>query len=232
MKYFFIIIQLFLSTVIDAQIITTASGNGLPGDTGDSGPATSAKIDYPTLNVFDAQGNYYFTENSNKVRKVTPDGIISTIAGTGIAGFAGDSGLATSAKLNGPIGIGIDKIGNIYINDCQNNRIRKIDATTGIITTYAGNGTAGFSGDSGLATAASINGAADVACDTFGNVYISDHGNNRIRKVDTAGIITTVAGNGIGAYGGTGGRADTTKISLPVGITCDLTGNLYFVEEK
>lgn len=213
-----------------SQVITTVAGNGLPGDSGDNGPATNAKIDYPTLVVFDSHGNYFFTENSNKVREVNACGIISTIAGTGTAGFSGDSSLATNAELNRPLGVAIDKFDNIYISDFGNNRIRKVDAITGIITTYAGNGDFSYGGDSGLAINASIKGSSGIACDTFGNLYISDHGNNRIRKVDAMGIMTTYAGNGLGGYGGTGGLADTTKISLPQGLICDISGNIFFIE--
>jgi hypothetical protein len=145
-------------------------------------------------------------------------------------GFAGDGGLATAAQFNTPLGVAFDKSGNVYINDRLNYRIRKVDALTGIISTVAGNGVAGFSGDGGPATMASISGAPGIACDTFGNLFISDHSNNRIRKVNTAGIISTYAGTGTSGFSGDGGLADTARISLPLGITCDLAGNLYFID--
>jgi len=219
--------------LIEGQIITTVAGDGIGGDSGNNGPATSAEIYYPTYVVFDSHGNFYFTENNhNKVRKVTACGTISTIAGTGVAGFSGDGNAATIAELNGAIGLAIDKFDNVYINDFLNYRIRKIDAVTGIINTFAGNGVSGFGGDNGPATAASISDGADVACDTFGDLYISDHLNNRIRKVDKYGIITTYAGTGIAGYTGDEGPANSAEINSPVAVVCDLSGNLYFSDNN
>jgi hypothetical protein len=212
------------------QIITTVCGNGLPGSDGNGGLATLAKVYYPTLVTCDLFGNYYFTENSHKARMVSKCGIITTLAGVGTSGYSGDGGVATAAQLNMPLGIAVHKSGDIYINDRMNYRIRKVDALTGIITTVAGNGTPGFFGDSGPAILASINGVAGIACDTFGNLFISDHINNRIRKINNSGIISTYVGTGVGGYSGDGGLADTAKITLPSGIACDLSGNVFFID--
>jgi sugar lactone lactonase YvrE len=202
----------------------------MPGYAGDGGDALLAKIFYPTLVQFDNNGSFYFTENAHRVRKVSPCGIIGTVAGNSTPGFSGDGGAATTAQLNTPLGVAFDKSGNMYINDRLNYRIRKVDAITGIITTFAGNGVSGFSGDGGPATDASINGVPGVACDTFGNLFISDHSNNRIRKVNEFGIISTYAGTGISGYTGDLGPASNAQISLPLGITCDRAGNVYFVD--
>lgn len=222
---------LFLAPfVLRAQIITTVAGNGMPGETGDGGDALAAKIYYPTYVTLDNYGNYYFTENiHHKVRRVSRCGIITTIAGTGTGGYNGDNIPATAAELNGPLGIAIDSAGNIYINDCSNNRIRKINSL-GIITTVCGTGTAGYGGDGSPATSAMINGAADVACDRIGNIYVSDHSNYRIRKINNSGIISTYVGTGVSGMSGDGGLADTAKIGPPGGLACDTSGNLFFVD--
>jgi sugar lactone lactonase YvrE len=127
--------------------------------------------------------------------------------------------------------VAVDKAGNLYIADARNNRIRKVDAS-GIITTVAGNGIQGYGGDGGAATSSELNYPADVVFDASGNLYIADDGNNRIRKVDASGIITTVAGNGIQGYGGDGGAATGAELNYPAGVAFDASGNLYIADIK
>lgn len=212
-----------------SQIITTIGGNGLVGSTGDGGAATAAKIAYPGGGAFDNKGNYYFvTSNTgNSVRKITPDGLIYTVAGTGIAGYGGDNGPATAAQLKTTQAIAVDAYDNLYIADAGNNRVRKVNAADGIITTIAGTGAIGYGGDGGQATSAKIYNPLDVCFDKTGNLYIADYGNARVRKVNTSGIITTVVGTGVIYNSAGGGLADTTPIFNPSGICVDGFGNLY-----
>jgi sugar lactone lactonase YvrE len=159
-----------------------------------------------------------------------PPGIINTVAGNGTAGYSGDGGAATSAELHGPNAVAVDTAGNIYIADYYNNRIRKVTASTGDISTAAGNGTAGYSGDGGAATSAELNGPGDVAVDSAGNIYISDLGNNRVRKVTVStGVISTVAGNGTKGYSGDGGAATSAEIGSDA-VTVDTAGNIYLAD--
>jgi hypothetical protein len=223
-------------------IITTIVGTGISGYSGDGGQATAAQIGVPYGMFMDASGSIYFTEEGNNViRKVNSLGIISTIAGTGVQGFNGDGGQATSAKLNFPEHITLDHNGNIYFSDMQNQRIRMIN-TSGIITTVAGTGfgtgtsSGGYSGDGGQATAAELNDPAGVLFDGAGNMYISDYYNNRIRMVNSAGIITTIAGTGFGEgtgaahYSGDGGLATAAELADPATIIFDGVGNMYFAD--
>jgi sugar lactone lactonase YvrE len=149
--------------------------------------------------------------------------------GSGYGGYSGDSGYAVAAELNNPVGVAVDRIGNVYIADRDNNRIRKVDPS-GIITTFAGNGDIGFSGDGGPAKYAQINTPEGLFTDSIGNLYISDAGNSRIRKVNTSGIITTIAGNGTYGYSGDGGPADSAELRAPAGIALDRSGNLYIAD--
>ncbi|MBX7109552.1 MAG: T9SS type A sorting domain-containing protein [Chitinophagales bacterium] len=200
-------------------IITIFAGiNGSAGTTGDGGSAASARLNYPAAMAFDVtESNLYIADCYNhKIRKIAINtGIISTVAGTGTAGATGDGGPATAAKLNYPAGIAVDAAGNIYVGDGGNNKVRKITLSTGIISTIAGTGTAGFSGDLGVATAAKFNGPQGLAVDESGNVYIADQGNNRIRKI-TAGtnIISTIAGSTAG-FSGDGGLPELAKLNAP-----------------
>lgn len=177
-------------------IINTIAGTGIAGYSGDGGPAILANLSYPSDIEVDIYENIYFIDRNNswRVRKIDVNGVISTLAGDGQAGYQGDGGLATSARLNYPTGVAVDRLGNIFIADTKNNRIREIDHSTGIITTIAGNGTQAFGGDGGPATAASINYPSDVGVDNKGNIYIPD--NCRIRKINSQGIINTIAGTG------------------------------------
>lgn len=209
------------------SIIITIAGNGTQGYSGDGGEATIAKINYPEGVAIDAMGNIYIADNQSFcIRKVNSLGIISTIAGIGVTGFSGDGGQATAAELGGPTGIAVDAAGNIYIADNGSNRVRKVN-TLGIISTVAGNGTIGYSGDGGQATAAEFRGPGDVITDALGNLYIADGNNNVIRKVNIAGIITTVAGNGTQGYSGDGGAATVAELYASFGVAVDAMGNLY-----
>ncbi len=209
-------------------IITTVAGNGVSGFSGDGGPATAAEIAYPTGVRLDPAGDLIIADQLNHcIRKVTPGGIISTIAGNGIAGYSGDGGPATAAELY-VSHVSSDASGNIYIADWFNNRVRFVNMGTGIITTIAGNGTGGYSGDGGPATAAELSQPGDCLMDASGKLWICDASNNRLRLV-SAGIITTVAGNGIAGYSGDGGPATAAEISYPEDV-CFIGSTIYFTD--
>ena len=208
-------------------VITTVAGNGTGGFSGDNGPAASAQLNEPKGVAVDSGGNLYIADSINgRLRKIS-NGLITTLAGDGTAGFSGDNGPAASAQLTGPYGVAVDSGGNLYIADSVNNRIRKI--SNGVITTVAGNGTSGFSGDNGPATSAQLYLPFGVAVDAAGNLYIADSADNRIRKVSN-GIITTVAGNGTFGFSGDNGAATAAQLSNPVGVAVDSAGNLYIAD--
>ena len=213
-------------------IITTFAGSGLTNFSGDGGLATSAGLDYPYAVALDQAGNLYVADsNNNRVRKVTGAGTISTFAGTGTAGYSGDGGPATQAELDSPEGVAVDSAGNVYIADQNNQSVRRV-AANGTITTYAGNGTGqvGHSGDGGPAIQATLNFPQGLAVDAGGNLYIADRQNNRVRRVAPSGVITTVAGNGNGAFSGDGGAAVNASLSQPTGVAVDSAGNLYIAD--
>jgi Concanavalin A-like lectin/glucanases superfamily/FG-GAP-like repeat/HYDIN/CFA65/VesB-like, Ig-like domain/Abnormal spindle-like microcephaly-assoc'd, ASPM-SPD-2-Hydin/FIMAH domain/NHL repeat len=210
--------------------ISTVAGNGSFGYSGDGGLATSAGLYNPFDVSVDGSGNLYIADtNNNRIRKVDASGNISTVAGNGTAGYSGDGGAATSASLASPYGVAVDGAGDLYIADAGNSRIRKVDAS-GNISTVAGNGTEGYSGDGGPATSAGLLFPARVAVDSAGNLYIADTDNQRIRRVDASGIISTVAGNGTAAYSGDGGAATSASLAYPKGITIDSAGNLFIAD--
>jgi len=211
-------------------VLTAVAGNGVAAFSGDGGSATSASLSYPMAAVFDATGNLYIGDRDNsRIRKVSPNGTITTVAGSGVAGFSGDGGPATLARLRAPSGVAVDSAGNLYVSDGGDNRIRKV-RPGGIIATVAGNGAAGFSGDGGPASAASLNWPQGLALDAAGNLYIADRGNSRIREVNVAsGIITTVAGAGRG-YSGDGGPATAAKLITPAGVAVDSDGSIYIAD--
>ena len=184
-------------------LITTVAGNGTYGSGGDGNAATAAMLAFPRAVAVDSSGNIYIADTDNEcVRKVTlSSGLISTVAGSGGYGFSGDGNAATTATFEHPLGLAVDSSGNIYITDSGNERIRKVTVSTGKISTVAGNGSFGYGGDGGQATATSLDVPASVAVDSSGNIYIADEYNNRIRKVTTSGVISTVAGNGTEGYG-------------------------------
>ena len=208
--------------------IATIAGNGVLSYAGDGGPPTAAQLNTPQAVALDSSGNYYIADTFNNViRKVTPAGVISTIAGNGTAGSGGDGGAATSAQFNGPQGIAVDSSGNIYVSDTQNARVRKISG--GSISTVAGNGTAGYGGDGAAATSAELNVPIGLALDAANNLYIADTGNNLIRKV-SGGIVSTIAGNGLPGAAGDGGPALSAAVGNPNGLAVDTLGNLYIAD--
>lgn len=213
-------------------IISTYAGDGTAGFSGDGGAATSAELSQPVGTAIDSAGNLYFADSgNNRIRKITPAGVISTFAGNGTAGFSGDGGAATSAELSGPLGIAFDNAGNLYIAESGNERVRKV-TPLGIISTIAGNGTAGYNGDGISATSAELNNPNGIIVDQSGNVYIGDYFNNRVREVNTAGVISTVAGNGTGGYSGDGGLAINAELYWPAGLALDSNGNLYIADDN
>jgi sugar lactone lactonase YvrE len=210
-------------------IITTLAGTGVAGFGGDGGQATAAQLNSPRGLSLDSGNLYIGDSGNNRVRRVDlATGTITTFAGTGVAGFGGDGGPATAAQLNNPFGVTIAS-GYLYIGDYGNNRVRRVDLATGAITTFAGTGAAGFSGDGGPATAAQLNTPRFLAVGS-GYLYVSDTGNYRVRRVDLAtGTITTFAGTGVAGFAGDGGPATAAQFSIPLGLAVD-SGNLYIAD--
>lgn len=219
-----------------AGTIQTVAGTGSAAFSGDGGPATAAALNVPVDVSVDRAGNLFIADQFNhRIRKVAANGTISTVAGTGVAGYSGDGGAATSAQINTPTGIFADTAGNLYIADVGNQRIRMVNAS-GVISTIAGNGAKGFGGDGGPATSASLYNAVRVAADTAGNVFVADQSNHRIRRITAAGTITTIAGNGAGtpgtgAFSGDGGAATAASLNNPTALALDAAGNLYFADQ-
>ena len=227
-------------------IITTVAGSGptccdggSPGFSGDGGPATSARLWGPTDITFDRDGNLYISDTgNNRIRKVDRQGIITTVAGNGTRGFAGDGGPATAANLDlfgYSASMGVDAAGNVYVAENQNGRVRKIDPQ-GIITTIAGNGGPTVSGDGGLATAAALPGLTGLAVDAEGNLFVcswatSESFDARVRKIDRRGIITTVVGTGALNFSGDGRPALSATLSGCQGIALDAHGNLFIADK-
>ncbi|MGE3948104.1 MAG: HYR domain-containing protein [Blastocatellales bacterium] len=206
------------------------STTGQSGSLGDGGQASVARFNRPTGLAVDAQGNLYVADSgNNRVRRIDPaTGVISNFAGNGGLGYGGDGVGATLTSLNNPTGLAFDSIGNLYIADRNNHRIRKVDNSTGIISTLAGNGTAGFGGDNGPANAAQINLPSDVATDAQGNVFIADTNNHRVRRVDPALQISTAAGTGTSGFSGDNGPAAEAQMAFPTGLITTANGTVYF----
>ncbi len=215
------------------QQINHVAGIGAPGFSGDGVAATTAAVNLPQGVALDGGGNLYIADTANnRIRRVdVVTGILTTVAGNGQQGYAGDGALAIMAQLNHPAGIAVDAYGNLYIADTGNSVIRKVTAATGEIATIAGNGTAGYAGDGGLATAAELNLPAALAVDASGNILIADSANNRIRFVDAAsGRISLYAGNGSTTYNGDGLAATQAALSNPQGVALDSSDNLYLTD--
>ena len=236
---------------IDTEgIISTVAGaqnkaSVVRGD--DSGLALEARLANPAGIAVDTDGVFYIADREhNRILKVDTDGTFTTIAGLRTPGFAGDGGPATEAELFRPAGLALAPDGSIYVADSRNHRIRKIDSE-GIITTVAGTGSPGFSGDGGPATGAKLFGVNSLTLDAEGNLYFNDSqeselvpdpqldpsGNfgNRVRRIDTSGIITTVAGTGEPGFDGDGGHATDAELSRPQGVALDADGNLYIADQ-
>jgi sugar lactone lactonase YvrE len=259
--------------ITGTDTITTFAGNGTAASTGDNGPATQAALNAPFGVAFDNQGRLLIAEFAGaRVRRVAANGVITTIAGNGTQGFSGDNGPATQAQLNAPYDVAGDSAGNVYIDDQNNNRIRKVNPA-GIITTFAqvplpqgidvdpagnvyvveqaasrilrfpptggagtvvaGTGTPGYSGDNGPATQAQLQFPAEVAVGIDGRtLFIADQSNHRIRRVDPNGIITTIAGTGTAGFTGDNGPATLARINMPVGVEQDAAGNVYISDAQ
>ena len=221
-----------ISIINPAGIINGFAGTGTKGLSGDGGPASAALLNAPAGIAADTAGNIYIADGGNHcIRKVSPDGIIKTIGGTGVSGFSGDGGNATAAMLNTPTSVAVDSTGNVYVADSWNYRIRKI-SSQGIITTIAGTGAAGYGGDGNWDTLALLNLPTGIVTDKAGNLFIADQGNNRIRKIDKNGIISTAAGIGTAGFSGDGGNALNAELNAPYGIALDAAGNLYIAEQQ
>jgi len=212
-------------------IITTIAGNGIYGHRGDGGPATDAEFEYPTGLLMDKNGELYVADiGSNTVRKISLTGIITNIAGNGTAAYSGDNGPAISAGLNEPCEVGLDSYGNIIITDYLNNCLRKVDATTNVITTICGNGLPGYTGDGGPASNAKLNEPYGIYVDKNDNIIFSDCNNAAIREIESStGIINTVAGCGAAGFSGDGGPAIDADIQ-PADVCLDSFGNMYIAD--
>ncbi len=211
--------------------VTTVAGTGSNGYSGDGGPATSAKIFAPTALATDSTGNLYIADQGNqRVREVDTSGTITTIAGTGVAGFSGDGGPATSAQIDGPTGLAVDGSGSVYVSDTNNQRVRKIDSS-GTITTFAGDGSGVYGGDGGPAAAAGLRYPKGLAFDKIhGDLYIADSGTSRVRKVNSTGTISTIAGNGTAGFAGNFGPATSATVGDPTALALDFDGNLTIAQ--
>ncbi len=223
----YIVGDFLVRKVNTAGIISTFAGTGITGFAGDGGLAINAKLGYPEYICFDATGNAYISDfNNSRVRKVNTSGIISTYVGTGIYGNSGDAGLAVNANISAPVGLIVNAQGDLLVADYGSSCIRKVNSS-GIISTIVGTGIAGYGGDNSSAINAQIASPCGLGIDGGGNLYISDYGNNRIRKVNTSGIITTIAGNGTAGILGDGGLATSASLNGPSGIVIDATGNIF-----
>ncbi len=224
------LVFLFFQATTRGQIITTVAGTGFAGAGGDNSAATSAELNTPSNVLFDKHGNMLIADaSSHKIRKISTAGVITTFAGTGVAGSTGDGGPATLGKLNAPIGIALDTNGNLFIAEYSGHVVRKVD-TMGIITKVAGTGSVGYSGDGGPATDAKLYAPYGVVVDKTGRIYFSDPGNQDVRSVDASGIISTIAGTGSGGYNGDGIPATDAELKNPAGIALSESGELFIAD--
>ena len=217
-------------------IITTIAGTGAPRTGGDGGPATEAQIAHPAAVALDRSGNLYVAEaRSHRIRRIDADGTITTLAGTGVAGYRGDGGPASRSRLAYPAGIAVGPAGSVYVADSWNHRIRRI-LPSGVISTVAGTGERGDGGDGGPALQAQIAYPVAVASDTKGNLFVvsfvPDRGNHRIRKIDAGGTISAFAGDGVQGYGGDGDPAPAARLAYPLGVAADTEGNVYIADSQ
>jgi sugar lactone lactonase YvrE len=209
---------------------SVVAGNGVRGFSGDGGPATAASLDHPGALAADAAGSVYVVDSyGTRVRKVARDGTISTVAGTGSLGFSGETGPAVLAQVYEPRSLVVDGEGNLLLADTYNFRVRKV-ATDGTISTVAGTGTRGFSGDGGPATAAQLASAEGITLDAAGALYIADTGNNRVRRVATDGTISTIAGTGLFDFSGDGGPAREAALHGPTRVAVDASGSVFVAD--
>ncbi|HET7380671.1 MAG TPA: hypothetical protein VFJ24_11565 [Gaiellales bacterium] len=223
---------------LDTRGAPTVAGTGVRGFSGDGGPATDALLSSPAAIAFDAEGDLFIADTgNNRIRRVGRDGIITTVAGTGRGGYGGDGGPATLALLNSPGGIAVGLGDTVFVADTGNNRVRMISAD-GTIATVAGTGEAGYAGDGGVASQAVLNSPQGLAVDAEGNLYVTDSVNDRVRRIDLEGVITTIAGNGEQGYSGDGGAATDAGISFATGplngagqaLAVDQAGDLFLAD--
>jgi sugar lactone lactonase YvrE len=207
-------------------LITTIAGSGAPGSLGDGGLATLARLSSPSGIALAANGDFYIADRgNNKIRRVLAlTGIITTFAGTGTAGYTGDGGLATLARLRAPQGVDLASNGDLYVADTGNHVVRRVAALTTVITTIAGTGTAGYLGDGGAATAARLRSPESIVIGASGEVYVADTGNDVIRRFTVGGSIATVAGTGVAGFSGDGGAGTSAQFDTPSGVAVDASG--------
>jgi sugar lactone lactonase YvrE len=215
-------------------VIRTVAGSNVRGYSGDGGSATSAAFDQPRSAAVGPDGSVYISDTFNhRVRRVDPGGAVTTLVGTGAPDYSGDGGPAAAATLHMPHGVAVDLAGGgLYIADSANHRIRRVDLASGVITTVAGGSAPGFAGDGGPATAALLEDPKAVAAAPSGDLYIADSGNERIRRIDRSGTITTVAGTGATGFGGDGGPATAARFDGPRALALDGAGNLYVADDN
>ena len=223
---------------LSAQAAPTVAGTGVQGFSGDGGPATDALLSSPAAIAFDSEGNLYIADaGNNRIRRVGRDGIITTVAGIGRRGYGGDGGPAALALLNSPAGIAVGFGDSVLVADTGNNRVRMISAD-GTISTVAGTGEPGYAGDGGVASQAVLNSPQGLAVDAEGNLYIADSFNDRVRKIDLEGVITTIAGDGGQSYSGDGQPATQTGLNFATGplngagqaLAVDQEGDLFVAD--
>jgi secreted PhoX family phosphatase len=227
-----------VASIVGSTTTTIAGSYEGVGETGDGGPATAATLDSPAGTATDRSGDLFIADTEdNVIRKITSDGIIHLVAGNGTEGYRGDGGPGTQSEMDNPQDVAVNSWGDVFIADTDNNVIREV-SPFGRITTYAGNGTAGYSGDGGPATRAELTSPTGVAVDSLGNLYIADAGNNVIRRVSLNGAITTVAGDyaadqaggGLGGHSGDGGPATNAQLNSPEGVAVDRSGDLFIAD--
>ncbi len=218
------------STTEPTSLITTSAGNGTASYSGNGGAAISAGLNIPAGVALDSKGDIFVADmGNNMVREISPSGIITTIAGTGVAGYSGNGGLATNADLNGPRNVVVDSTGDVFIADTNNHAIREV-SPSGVITTVAGDDIPGFAGDGGLATRAELYNPTSIALNGAGDLFIADSDNNRIREVSTQGIITTIAGIGTPGFKGDGGPATAAELWFPNGVAVGPGGDIFIAD--